>query len=117
MAKMILFVLDDGAKTHAVLEAWARCGITGATLLDSSGIGRQLQASDALPLIPSLRSVLEQQEHTHRTIFSVVADAFDIPGLVKATEEIAGPMRDPHTGIFIVLPVMEVIGLRERLDG
>ena len=109
MAKLILLVLDNPDQTLAVLETWARAGISGATILESSGLGRQLD----LPLFPSLRAVLRSQERMHRTLFSVVPDGFDVAGLVRATEEVTGPIADPHTGIFIVLPVLEVFGLRE----
>lgn len=113
MAKLILLVLDNPDQTLAVLEIWARAGISGATILESSGLGRQLVGRDDLPLFPSLRAVLRSQERMHRTLFSVVPDAFDVAGLVRATEEVSGPIADPHTGIFIVLPVLEVFGLRE----
>jgi len=112
MSKMIVLVMADGGKTNDVLQTWARCGVSGATILDSSGIGRQLAGRDDLPLIPSLRAVLRAQERTHRTLFSVVSDSFDIPGLIRATEEAVGPLSAPHTGILIVLPVLEVHGLR-----
>lgn len=114
MNKMIVLVLADGSKTMPALEVWARIGIPGATILDSSGIGRQLAGHDDLPLIPSLRALLRTQEHTHRTIFSVVADSFDIATLIQATEAVVGRLDDPHTGILIVLPVLEAYGLREN---
>ena len=112
MSKMVVLVLADGSKAIAALEVWAREGVTGATILDSSGIGRQLAGHDDLPLIPSIRAVLRTQEHTHRTIFSVIPDTFDILALIRATEAVTGPLADPHTGILIVLPVLEVYGLR-----
>lgn len=112
MSKMIMLVLADGGKALETLEVWARVGVTGATILDSSGIGRQLAGHDDLPLIPSIRALLRSQERTHRTIFSVVEDDFDIRELIRATEEVVGELAAPHTGILIVLPVLEVYGLR-----
>jgi nitrogen regulatory protein P-II 1 len=113
MAKMILFVLDDPEKTMDVLEAWARVGVSGATILESSGLGRVLNTRDDLPLIPSLRAVLSTQEREHRTFFSVLADSFDLAPLIAETELVTGPLADPHTGILIVVPVLQVVGLRE----
>jgi hypothetical protein len=110
---MIMFVLDDPTKTLGVLEAWARVGVSGATVLESSGLGRALNSRDDLPLIPSLRAVLSKQEHDHRTLFSVLADSFDLAPLIAETELVTGPLADPHTGILIVVPVMQVVGLRE----
>ncbi|NTU56515.1 MAG: hypothetical protein HGA79_09735 [Anaerolineales bacterium] len=114
MSKMVILVLADGSKSTATLEVWARVGVTGATILDSSGIGQQLAGHDDLPLIPSIRAVLRTQEHTNRTIFSVIPDTFNIPELIRATEVVTGPLAAPHTGILIVLPVLEAYGLREN---
>ena len=79
-----------------------------------NGIGRHLAGHDELPLIPSIRAVLRAQEHTHRTILSVIPDTFNIPELIRATESVVGPLIAPHTGILIVLPVLEAYGLREN---
>lgn len=114
MSKMIVLVMADAGRAGDVLQTWAQSGVAGATILDSSGIGRHLAGRDDLPLIPSIRAVLRAQERTHRTIFSVVPDSFDIPGLIRATEEVTGSLAAPHTGILIVLPVLEVHGLREN---
>jgi hypothetical protein len=114
MSKMVMLVIADESKTIPTLEAWARAGVTGATILVSSGIGRQLAEHDDLPLIPSIRAVLRAREHTHRTIISVVPDTFDIGHLIQTTETVIGPLTDPHTGILVVLPVLEVYGLREN---
>jgi len=114
MSKMIMLVLADGSKALETLQVWARVGVAGATILDSSGIGTQLAGHDDLPLIPSIRAVLRSQEHTHRTIFSVVRDDFDVQELIRVTEAVVGPLAAPHTGILIVLPVLEAYGLREH---
>ncbi|GIK10422.1 MAG: hypothetical protein JETCAE02_25690 [Anaerolineaceae bacterium] len=114
MSKMIILVMADGGKASDVLQTWAQAGVSGATILDSSGIGRQLAARDDLPLIPSIRAVLRAQERTHRTIISVVPDSFDLSALIRATEAVTGSLAAPHTGILIVLPVAEVYGLREN---
>jgi hypothetical protein len=115
--KMIMFVMSDGSKTIATLEAWARAGVTGATILDSSGIAhtvKQMATHDDLPLIPSLRAILRTQEHTNRMLFSVVEESFNIAELVRVTEEVIGSLSVPHVGILIVLPVIEVYGFHKH---
>lgn len=114
MAKMIVLVVDDPAKTGDVLDAWARSGIKGVTILDSSGMGREVFRGVDLPLFPSIRSVLRSSEEHHRTLIAVVYDDFDVKQLVEVTQAITGDLDDPNTGILFVVPVTEAYGLDRR---
>ena len=58
---MILFVLHDSEKLREVLDAWEEAGISGATVLFNTGIGRihENQAlRDDLPMLPTLEDFL-----------------------------------------------------------
>jgi hypothetical protein len=92
---------------HDIIRVWEEAGVPGATILDSMGM-RHLQKRqthrDDLPLMPSLRALLEQEEFNHRTVFSLVPDEFELVGDFDA----------PHTGLLFVVPVLTVRGLRHR---
>ncbi len=115
MAKMLIFVIHDPANVDAVVRKWADLGVGGITILDSSGwvqkFGERIIRDD-LPLFPSMRRILREEEATNRTIFSVIPDEFSINELVLETEKIVGKLEDPNTGILIALPVLDVYGLR-----
>src|SRR5512139_3760942 len=77
MPKLIVAILTNLQTCHDVIHLWEELGVPGATILDSIGMRhlKERQAHrDDLPLMPSLRSMLEQEEFNHRTIFSVVSD-------------------------------------------
>ncbi len=115
MSKLIVVIVTDMQVCHDVIHVWEELGVPGATILDSVGMRnlKQRQAHrDDLPLIPSLRTMLEQEEFNHRTIFSVVPDEFDVDQLIHRTEELVGDFEDPHTGLIFVVPVLQVRGLR-----
>ena len=117
MPKLIVAIVTDLQMCHDVIHLWEELGVPGATILDSIGM-RNLKERhshrDDLPLIPSLRSIMEQQEFDHRTIFSVVPDEFDVDDLISRTEELVGDFEEPHTGLIFVTPVLQVRGLRPR---
>ena len=117
MPKLIVAVLTSLETCHDVIHLWEELGVPGATILDSIGM-RHLKERhahrDDLPLIPSLRSVLEQEEYNHRTVFSVVPDAFDVDDLIERTDKLAGNFETDHTGIIFVTPVVQVKGLRHK---
>jgi hypothetical protein len=117
MPNLIVAVVLDIQVCHDVIRVWEGAGVTGATILDSIGMRhlKQRQAQrDDLPLMPSLRKMLESEEYNHRTILSVVPDDFDIDGLIRKTEALVGNFDDPHTGFLFVVPVTRVRGLRRR---
>jgi len=72
---------------------------------------------DDLPLMPSLRSLLESEEYNHRTILSVVPDDLDLEDLVRRTEAVVGNFDDADTGFLFVVPVLTARGLGRRGSG
>ncbi len=113
-AYMVLLVVDKMELCDAVMEAWRRAGVPGITLLESSGLHRRKALRDDLGLMPSLDALMASQEYTHRTLFTVVPDEALVQRIVQATEEIVGDLNEPYTGILVVLPVLQVYGLRKR---
>lgn len=115
MAYMIIFVLDNPDLCQDILEAWSEVGLSGITILESSGLGRVMRAGarDDLPLMPSLSDLFKSRETHHRTLFSVVKNQEIIEKVVEATEKIVGNLNDDNTGLLFVLPVHRVYGERK----
>ncbi len=116
MPKLIVVILTDMQMCHDVIRLWEELGVPGATILDSMGM-RHLQRRhahrDDLPFMPSLRSMMEQEEYNHRTVFSVVPDEFNVDDLIHRTEALVGDFEAEHTGLLFVMPVTQVRGLRK----
>jgi len=117
MPKLIVAIVLDIQVCHDVIRIWEEAGVTGATILDSIGMRhlKQRQAMrDDLPLMPSLRSLLETEEYNHRTIFSVVDDDFDVDDLIRKTEAHVGDFDEADSGFLFVVPVAKVRGLKRK---
>jgi nitrogen regulatory protein P-II 1 len=113
--KLILFVLNDPAKLLGLLDAWREAGVSGATVLSSTGMGRINQARtlrDDLPLMPSLSDFFVQGEQLSRTIFTIVQDD-RVAGIIKVTEGMVGDLSMPGNGILVVIPTDSVHGFIE----
>ena|ERR1700690_738389 len=114
--KLILFILHDPEKLRALLDAWSEAGISGATVLYSTGLGRLNQVEalrDDLPLMPSLEDFLPHTEHLSRTIFTMIEDEAVVERVVEATQRVVGDLCEPDRGLLIVLTVAQVYGLRK----
>ena len=120
MPQLVVLVLPDPGLVDPVLQAWLEVGVTGMTLLDSSGVVDHMdhhhEMLDDMPLMPSLRRLVRTEEDPGRTMFSVVHDDFDIEELVNKTEEIIGALADESTGFMFVVPVSHTYGLRSAQD-
>ena len=113
MPKLIVAIVLDIDVCHEVVRVWEKAGVSGATILDSIGMRHLLAHTqrDDLPLMPSLRSLLESEEYNHRTILSVVPDDLDLDDLVRRTEAVVGNFDEADTGFLFVVPVLMARGL------
>lgn len=113
---MILCVVHDPEKCQPLLEAWESTGVTGATIVHSTGLGR-LHGNgywDDLPLFPGIDDLLEHEEYFSRTIFSIIDKEESVDLVVQATERILGDLTLPDTGLLVVLPVLRAYGLNKQ---
>jgi len=118
MPNLIVLVMSNVEQCHEVIHAWEAAGVNGATILESIGMRQWLDQHalhrDDLPLMPSLRKLLQTDEVHHRTLFSVISDDCDIDEVIRKTEEVVGDLDQQGNGFLFVVPVSRVKGLRPR---
>jgi nitrogen regulatory protein PII len=113
MNYLVVLIVNDIDDMPAILTAWEEAGVTGITILESTGLGRLRRTGlrDDLPLFPSIHDLYQFGEVHHRTLFSVVDSQEMVDKLVALSEKIAGNFDDPHTGFLFVVPVSQTYGL------
>ncbi|MFN2205362.1 MAG: hypothetical protein ACK2UT_05555 [Candidatus Promineifilaceae bacterium] len=114
MGYLVIFVVDEVEHCPQLFDAWEAIGVTGVTILESTGLGRIRRAAgyrDDLPLMPSIRSLLQTQEEHHRTLMVLIKDEETIDRLITVTEDVVGNLNEPHRGVLMVLPVLRVVGI------
>ena len=112
MPSMVVLVLHDLSRFTDIMNAWHDAGAPAVTILEGLGTREpKEQARRELPLMPSIRDVFQAEDMPRTTVFSIVPDAI-VDQLGEVTEELLGDLSEPGKGIFFVLPVTRVIGLR-----
>ncbi|MFO7623113.1 MAG: hypothetical protein R6V73_02090 [Anaerolineales bacterium] len=116
---LIIFVLHNPEKVPELLDAWEQVGVSGITILHSSGLGRVRNKNrsglrDDLPLIPSLEALLNHEEEFSRTLFSLVKGEEMVDQMVAATQDVIGDLSQPDTGLLVVIPVVRAYGLQKQ---
>jgi len=105
---MIMLVLDDPGELDDILEAWAGVGITGATIIESTGMHRR--ASLRIPMRYTF-SDTSMQERGNYSLFVIVPGEKLVQACLAATEEVIGDLNDPNTGVFSAWPLAVVKGV------
>jgi nitrogen regulatory protein PII len=113
MYQMVVLIVNDPDDCPEILEAWEALGLSGVTILESSGLGRVRRAGmqDDFPLLPSMRDYFEGSEIHHRTLFSVVDDPAKVDRMIEAAQRVIGDLEEEHTGFLFVVPVSRVVGM------
>ncbi|MFP4113793.1 MAG: hypothetical protein ACOC2Y_08335 [Spirochaetota bacterium] len=107
--RLIVFVLNREELLERVLEAYVEVGITGATILDSEGMGRFLTYE--VPLFADFKEFMKGNKPYNKTILSVVDDDSLFERLRTILDEVCGGLSSPGTGILFSLPVDTAVGL------
>lgn len=110
---MLIMVLDDVAHREQVLEAWLQAGVRGVTVLESTGVNRVLQRSEAQPMFMGFGQLFGGASVGHNTLFTVIESLDLAEAAVRNTEEIVGDLSLPNTGIIFTVPVTKAWGLPE----
>lgn len=105
---MIVCVIDQPEHLSRVLHAWRDNGITGVTILESTGLHRFTQQ----PHIP-MRYLFgkTEAEGGNVTLFTVVDQEEMIQRCLELTEAVVGDFNNPHTGIFTAWPLAVTKGI------
>ncbi len=114
---MVMLVLDDAALLGRVLDAWSEAGITGATVLESTGMQRIRSCRLRLHARFDFARIADECEEWHYTLFAVVPDEGKVQACLAATERVVGSLEEPNTGIFAAWPLSVVRGLPKRGGG
>ena len=107
--QMIMFVLDDPDLLDQVLEACYESGVTGATIMESTGLHRRRKrvamrySFDNAPL----------EESGNYTLFAMVANESIAENCLRAVEKVVGDLDNPNTGVFASWPLSIVKGFQK----
>ncbi len=109
----MIFVLNREEFLEEILTGFVEIGVSGATVLDSMGMGRIL-AYD-IPIFAGLRGALAGGRSHNKPIISVLPDRETFERAAELIEDICGSLDDPGNGILCALPVIDARGML-RID-
>lgn len=109
--KLMVIVLNKLDVLNFLLEDLSEAGITGATIINSTGMAKILANDDNSFIGASLRALFETDRDDNRTILAVIRDE-QLQTVRKVIHDVIGDLSKPNTGIFFTVPIDFVEGLR-----
>lgn len=111
---LLVFICNNPEKLEEVLEGYLEVGVTGATVIDSLGMGHIL-ATD-VPIFAGFQSLFSAASAYNKTILSVIEDPKTVQETLDIIEEICGRLGEPGVGIAFTIPIDNVRGLMPELE-
>ena len=106
--KLLFVVLNSTDKLEEVLEGLIETGVTGATVIDSEGMGHIMEG---IPLFAGMRSLFRSAKPRNHTIFSVIHDEQAEETLQMLSKILCSVEKGRNAGIAFTVPIERVIGL------
>lgn len=109
--QMFVLVLNRVECLESILEKLLVEGIGGATVLESTGMMRLLDAEDSdLPMFGALRQLLSPQRTGSKTVIILLEDE-QVTRARRVINQVTGGLDKPDTGIMFSVPTLFVEGL------
>lgn len=110
--KLLVFILNKTEKLEELLAEFMRIGISGSTVLPSTGMARILTnySDEELPFLGSIRTLLYPERNKSNTIFTVLKEA-QVCMAVRAVEKVVGDLSEKDTGIIFTVPIDLIKGM------
>jgi nitrogen regulatory protein P-II 1 len=105
--KLLFIVLNSTDKLEETLEGLLEVGVTGATVVDSVGMGRIIED---VPLFAGMRNVFRAAKPRNNMIFSVINDG-QVAETLELLDKILGCAHGRGEGMAFTMPIDSAIGI------
>ena len=109
--QLLLIVLNMVEKLDDLLEGLLNEGISGATILNSTGMVKELaKKMEDYPIFGTLRYLIDLDREENRTIFIALKDG-QVETAKQVVRDVVGDLTKPDTAIMFSLPILSVEGI------
>ena len=111
--KLVIIFLNRVEYLEELLTAFLEIGVSGATVLNSVGMGRIV--SENIPIFAGLQDTFVGSSPENKTILVVVKEEI-VDKMGDVVQDVCGNFENPGSGIMVSVPLDKVLGLKPVLD-
>ena len=109
--QFLLLVLNKVEVLETLLEKLMEKGICGATILNSTGMVRELaKSNEDFPIFGSLRAFINPERKESKTIFMVLNED-KVDEVKNIIRQVVGDLSRPDSAVLFTLPVLSAEGV------
>lgn len=108
--QVLFLVINKIESVDPLLDEFYRCGVKGATVINSTGMAHALASMEDSHIISSLRAFFAREREENKTIF-MVADDETVSVVRSVVERVIGDLSLPNTGIIFSVPLLFADGI------
>lgn len=108
----LFIILSDSDQTERVLEILLKCGMRGATIVETMGMGKVL--AENMPIFGSLRALLPERHESSQTIFTVSKYPEKVDKAMEMISSEFNEFKEPCSGMMFVMPVVKAVGFGQK---
>lgn len=110
--KLLVYVMNKVELQETFLVQLKDRGIKGATIIDSTGMGRVLAGNEDRDIIGSLKFLFDNPRAESRT-FLMALEEEQVAVVMDIIDHVAGDLSRPNTGIVFTLPIDQIKGYKK----
>ena len=111
---LLVHVLEQTDYLLDIMERYAKIGIKGSTVIDTTGMGRVLMQTKASSGLPEhINKVITDLESSNKTVLTVIRDRNLVDQAINIVKDLCGDLNEPGKGILFAMPLEIVEGLLE----
>jgi nitrogen regulatory protein PII len=110
--KLLIYVMNNVNFQENFLKRLKDEGIKGATIINSTGMGRVLAENEDRDIIGSLKFLFDNPRAESRT-FMMALEEEQVEVVMGVIDEVAGDLSRPNTGIVFTLPIDQIKGYKK----
>ena len=110
MSNLLLVILNDTSILPDLLRVWREIGVPGTTILQSAG-GHASHNWLSRVGLGAINKLFETKEVETRTLMAVFDDENLLAQAIAEAERIVGGFDRPNSGVVLVLPVSQTLGV------
>lgn len=109
--QLLLIVLNRVEKLDEILEKLMQYGFTGATIINSTGMMKELAKNiENYPIFGTLRYLIDMDRDENKTIFMVLKDE-QVEKAKEIIRQVIGDLSKPDSAILFTLPILSAEGI------
>ncbi len=109
--QLLVVILKRESRMKKVVQALAREGIRGGTIIEGVGMAESLVQMQDLPVFGTLKRMLsvEEMETSHVMLFALKDN--ELSRTTSLIKEVIGDFNAPNTGIMFAIPISYIEGI------